>query len=226
MTLDRAQLFGSAGGLVAAAPWAILLGFVALLATPPTRPFAERLLLENRPVELLTFILLAWAAIGAAGVARQTRLDGGPWWAAGFFWAFAALCFVVAMEEIAWGQQFLHYETPSFMQSINVQGEVTLHNFRGHNSAIDLFLFGVVGLVGIVLATVPALRRITPPAVLVSWFLAITLAGGADAFTDQTHVERLPIYIVAWIGEVVEMLVAMTCALYVFAKRSDLASRG
>jgi len=76
-------------------------------------------------------------------VARQTRLEGGPWWAVCFFWIFALLCFVVAMEEIAWGQQFIGYETPDFIKPINVQGEVTLHNYRGHNSALELVVFGV-----------------------------------------------------------------------------------
>jgi hypothetical protein len=127
------------------------------------------------------------------------------------------------MEEIAWGQQFIGYETPDFVKSINVQGEVTLHNYRGHNSALELFVFGVAGLVGIALNVVPALRWITPPPVLASWFLAIALAGGADAFTDQTQVERLPIYIVAWIGEVVEMMVGMASVIYVTAMRSLLA---
>jgi hypothetical protein len=83
-------------------------------------------------------------------------------------------------------------------------------------------VFGAAGVVGVLLSAMPALRKITPPRILLSWFLAIALAGGADAFTDQTHVERLPVYVVAWIGEVVEMLVGITSFLYVTFKRWEL----
>jgi hypothetical protein len=205
------------------APWLILLGSALLLAVPRSRPLAEWLLSENRPVELLTFLFLLWAAIGAARIAQLSIHRGEHRMTVGFYTVFAFLCFVVAMEEIAWGQQFLGFATPDFMKEINAQGELTLHNFHGHNSATELFVFGAAGLFGVFLSRFPALRKITPPRILLSWFLAIALAGGADAFTDQTHVERLPIYVVAWIGEIVEMLIGMASVIYVSVKRRELA---
>jgi hypothetical protein len=104
-----------------------------------------------------------------------------------------------------------------------VQGEITLHNLYGHNSAIDLFACGMAGLLGTVLARFEQLRKITPPPVMLSWFVAITLAGGIDAFTDQSQVDRLPIYIIAWMGEVTEMLIGMASLLFVTLKRQELA---
>jgi len=52
--------------------------------------------------------------------------------------------------------------------------------------------------------------------------MAIALAGGADAFTDQSDQTRLPIYVVAWIGEVVEMMIAMASVVFLWLKRSEL----
>lgn len=207
---------------MAVAPWAILLGFVLLLAFPSSRWLAERLLSENRPVELLTFLLFVWAAILGVSIARQASKHGEHVITVSFYALFATLCFVVAMEEISWGQQFLPIETPEYLKEINVQGELTLHNFRGHNSALELFVFGIIGLVGVALSRIPALRTITPPAVMFSWFMAIALAGGADAFTDQSDQTRLPIYVVAWIGEVVEMMIAMASVTFLWLKRSEL----
>jgi hypothetical protein len=209
-------------GALLVAPWLILIGFVGLLALPPTRRMAERLLLENHPVELLTFLLLLYASTLAASVARQAAKHSERVVVVAFYVAFAALAFFVAMEEISWGQQFLGFATPAVVESINVQGELTLHNYQGHNSAFELFIFGAAGLVGLALTRIDALRQITPPPVMLSWFIAIILAGGADAFTDQSDKSQLHIYVIAWIGEVVEMLVAMAAALYMWLKKNEL----
>lgn len=40
----------------------------------------------------------------------------------------AGVFFVIAMEEISWGQRFLDLESPEFFVEHNSQGEITLHN--------------------------------------------------------------------------------------------------
>ena len=211
-------------GAVGAAPWLILLGFILLLAWPPSRGLAEGLLQENRPVELLTFLTLLWAAALGASLSRSASRHGERFITVGFYGVFGVLAFVVAMEEIAWGQQFLPIETPDFIAAVNVQGELTLHNIQGHNSALEPFLFGMAGLAGVALSMVPALWKITPPPVMLSWFLAIAFAGGADAFTDQSDQTHLAIYILSWIGEVVEMLVGIASMTYLWLKKAELES--
>jgi len=41
----------------------------------------------------------------------------------------AATCFVIAMEEISWGQRVAGFETPAWIAQRNFQGEFNLHNF-------------------------------------------------------------------------------------------------
>jgi hypothetical protein len=36
----------------------------------------------------------------------------------------------VALEEVNWGQSFLHYSTPAFLEQANIQQEVSLHNLE------------------------------------------------------------------------------------------------
>lgn len=51
----------------------------------------------------------------------------------------------IAMEEISWGQRLFGIATPDFVESINMQGEVTLHNVRGfpvHEAYIAVGLYG------------------------------------------------------------------------------------
>lgn len=38
--------------------------------------------------------------------------------------------FLFLMEEISWGQHFLNFSTPSWLQGINIQEEVNLHNIE------------------------------------------------------------------------------------------------
>ena len=45
----------------------------------------------------------------------------------GFYLAFAFMMFFVAMEEIAWGQQYLGFRSPDIFLELNVQNEFTFH---------------------------------------------------------------------------------------------------
>lgn len=45
------------------------------------------------------------------------------------YYAVLALgLFVIASEELSWGQRIFHYETPAYFASNNIQNEVSLHN--------------------------------------------------------------------------------------------------
>ncbi len=44
---------------------------------------------------------------------------------------FGVACFLVAMEEISWGERILNVSAPAFFQNENLQGELTLHNLAG-----------------------------------------------------------------------------------------------
>jgi hypothetical protein len=62
-------------------------------------------------------------AFVAAAVARAARL----------LWLLplAAACFLVAGEEVSWGQRLLGLGTPGALAEVNVQGETNLHNIEG-----------------------------------------------------------------------------------------------
>ena len=46
-------------------------------------------------------------------------------------WGYALLFFVVAAEEISWGQRIFGFGTPEMMHQVNVQDEFNLHNLAG-----------------------------------------------------------------------------------------------
>lgn len=66
---------------------------------------------------IFTFLMLVWELVKH----REFRKPGH------FVLALAA--FLIAMEEISWGQRFIHIEATGLFQAKNLQGELNLHNF-------------------------------------------------------------------------------------------------
>ena len=72
----------------------------------------------------LAALLLVLAAIPLVHRDSTSRLR--PWW----LLSLAVGCVVVAGEEVNWGQTFLHYSTPNWLEGANIQQEFSLHNLR------------------------------------------------------------------------------------------------
>jgi len=175
------------------------------------------LLKENHPVELLTFVFLMLASYRAILLARQQ--GGRKKEALLFYSSFAFLALFVAMEEIAWGQQFFGFQTPSLFNAINAQKEVTVHNIhilQGHSEVFRLG-FGIAGLIGVSLASVPWFNEIHPPRILITWFVVITGHATLDLYEDYFPLlgssERDLIF--SELSEAVEMLIAIVAYLYI-----------
>lgn len=68
---------------------------------------------------IFTFLMLVWRLVKH----REFRKPG--------HFVLASAAFLIAMEEISWGQRFIHIESTGLFQAKNLQGEVNLHNFAG-----------------------------------------------------------------------------------------------
>ena len=134
---------------------------------------------EDGAMEWGTF----WAFLLAAGVAllgavRQRKNDATlPW----CFLGISLFCFLVAMEEISWGQRVLGYRPPSYFLEHNFQQELNLHNIASTRLR-KLMVKSVIGGYGValpLLLLIPVLRRlarrvrlVSPPTALVPAFAA------------------------------------------------------
>ena len=103
--------------------------FVALFLYDPAAYYrAGR---EDRPVEYGSALLMLGASALFVVAARAGRAQPGgagrlARWACG---ALALVCFLVAMEEISWGQRVFRIPSPEVFQQHNRQKELNLHNF-------------------------------------------------------------------------------------------------
>lgn len=76
-------------------------------------------------------------------------------------WGYAGLFFLVGGEEISWGQRIFGIATPEKLRTLNVQGEMNLHNVKGVHGDVRW-----VGLLVVLIITVvmPLAFRFVPRA--------------------------------------------------------------
>ncbi|KAA3601470.1 MAG: hypothetical protein DWQ06_07570 [Calditrichaeota bacterium] len=188
------------------------------LIAPQTRGLTLWLLEENRPVEVATFIFLFLASIWSFKDFWLAKKQNELFFVYGFYAVFGFVMFVVAMEEIAWGQSFFGFATPESLQEINKQGETTLHNIgelQGRSEFMRL-IFGLAGLIGIAFYYFPFLRRISIPKSIIFYYLIITFHSIIDVYNDYYPIqERFDIYLQR-VSEFIELLIGMGSFLYVY----------
>jgi len=135
---------------------------------------------EDEAIEWGTY----WAFFLAAGLfvfaaVRQRRSSHRvPW----FLLGLSFFCFLVAMEEISWGQRVFGYRPPVYFLEQNFQQELNFHNVMDTGFR-KLMLKAIIlgyGLVLPLLAAVPPLRKlfdrwavIAPPLALAPAFVGI-----------------------------------------------------
>lgn len=126
--------------------WAPIIGLVVVAAARVDKGFYRFLLEDDGPVEWAQFACFIVASLAAAGVAFQ-RFRAGFKWQALLFVVFTLGMFVIAGEEIAWGQRLLGLETPAELEAVNLQGEITWHNIVGVLGVVNIVMM-LVGLGG------------------------------------------------------------------------------
>ena len=197
-------------------PLPILFLCALLLVLPVTREFAIWMLEENKPIELLTFIFLIVGGIRGLILAWQLKQSGSRWVAI-FYLLFSLGLLAIGAEEVAWGQWFIGFETPSSLSEINTQNELTIHNLEIFNDHLEIFplLFGIAGIVSVRLKK-SYLHKIASPDVLLSWYLIITIMSAIDLIQDFFVIQEQFDYLMNYLDEAVEMLVGIAGFLYIW----------
>lgn len=210
---------------IAFAPGIIFLSFLIVLFAPSTRRVALWMLGENHPVEILTLIIALAGGIFGLSLAWRARKLEETNFVVFFYAAFSIMLLIIGMEEVAWGQQFFGFDTPTFWRVNNMQGEATFHNLsgvHGHTEMLRL-VFGLGGLVGVWFSFYPRFRKIAAPLILLPWFVVITLHAGVDAYNDYIPLGKQFDYHVQRTSELVELLIVISAFLYVTLKSKMLA---
>lgn len=125
---------------------------IALVILHFTHPdFVAYLTDEDGWFEGSSAILYGLAAVACLMGLRQPRSPRSLW----RLWCllFATLFFLVAGEEISWGQRIWGIATPSSLESVNVQQELNFHNIDGIHQHIRLLAVLFISAVCIAIPT-------------------------------------------------------------------------
>jgi len=160
-----------------------LVGAVAVALTRFWYPLFHALTGEDRIFEWAQFG--CWVVAFVASSAMSIRLFRNHRRGVAFLWAVLALgMFLIAGEEIAWGQRLLRLETPGLLKRVNRQREITVHNIGNLGFAFDA-IFITAGLYGCITAAwyrhlrpprnFDLVDLLVPPLFMASLFLAVPL---------------------------------------------------
>lgn len=210
-----------------AVPVVAMLGMMALLLDPDSESAAMWMLEENHPIEMLSFVfLLAGGVLGLSLAGRAKRMGERPL-VSNFYLVFALGLLLAAMEEIAWGQKLLGFDSSALWKSLNRQGETTLHNMPGMHGRTEILrlVFGLGGIAGIFLTAGRRLRPIAAPRLLWPWFAVITVHAGIDYYADLVRIDRDFDFLIRHTSELVELLIGAAGFLYVLLNWARLPRR-
>lgn len=134
----------------------VLFAFISIA----DRPFPEFLPNltggEQGLVEILQVVFLL-LAFGFSARSLSHRKTG---WVKGWIGLSILGIVYVLLEEISYGQHFFHWDTPSYWQSVNDQGETNLHNTSSWLDQKPRLLLEIGVIVGGII--IPLLRRFRP----------------------------------------------------------------
>lgn len=206
-------------------------GAVVVALTRFWNPLFRLLTAEDRIFEWAQFA--CWVVAALASGTMALRLFRGRRHAVALLWAALALgLFLVAGEEIAWGQRLFGLETPTVLERVNRQGEITVHNIQGVR-ILFAAVFVIAGLYGAGSAIWlrylrPPTRRdlvdlLVPPLFLASLFILVPLYKLIRALLDVAGVPSLLDY-----GEYIELCLAFGFASFgvLSLRRRGLGSHG
>ena len=210
------------------APVVLVLLYSFSLAFPPTRSIALATLQEGHLVETLTFIfLLLGSVLGLALAWRVGREHRGEVLTIGFYVLFSVGLLFIAMEEVAWGQRLLGFETPPSLKEINRQDETTVHNIgplQGRTEFMRL-AFGLGGLLGVLASSRQRFQKVGAPVILLPWFLIIILLTAPDLYADYFRIRGHLDSYVSRLSELVELMIGISACLYVWLNARALSYR-
>jgi tetratricopeptide (TPR) repeat protein len=126
---------------------AIVAQFILIAAVPITY-FAYpviyvRLIAEDYWGEFATFAAFTIASLLFTVCFVSSKEKKHDFW----YLLLAVGTFVVAMEEISWGQRLVGAQTPEFLSSVNFQNEIGLHNIRAISPDYLTYLVVSLGFV-------------------------------------------------------------------------------
>lgn len=191
----------------------IILAFFALWF-PPTREFTILMCRENYPVDSLSFGFSFFAFVFGVILVLKMKKFGMNNITLFILSIVSFSFFIIAMEEIAWGQQLLNFRTPEYFKTINIEDNIKLQNVGGFPNNIQYLrlALGLIGLFGILLAKAEPVKAVAVPKILFGIFFTISIVAFIDLFNLGYGLNSY----FNWISQIIELMIALAAFMYVW----------
>jgi hypothetical protein len=191
-----------------------------LFIIPSTRHIAFGILKENGPIEILTFLVfLVGGVFGLIFMIKNFNKVNK--FVTFFIFIFSVGLLFISLEEISWGQWFFYFETSDYWKTLNFQRETNLHNLHGLQNHSDTFclIYGIAGIIGVLLRNFTFFKLIGTPIILLSWFLIITCHAIIDIAADYNFTGAGLEWIIERDRELIELLIGLSAFLYLWLNK-------
>lgn len=217
--LDSERRAAKTRRVLAVVPLALFVIFAILWAIPATRDLATGVD-ERNPIQIATFVLMAVAGVLGWRLAFRTWRLGHSFWLAAFFFVFGLGAFVVALDEVAWGQVFLELAEGSSGASATIG----VGQAAGLREWAEAFRFGfaVIGILAAIYFANTRWRHAAPSRQLLPWFGVIAAISLVDLIGDFTDLGSTTVDFLQRASELTEMMIALVAVLYLYDRARDL----
>ena len=207
--------------IVATIPIALFATFAVLWAIPVTREWATGRD-ERNPVEIITFLAMATACVIAFRLSARVWRLGHTILITAFFVAFGIMAFIVAGDELAWGQVVVDLFQKGAEAAANA--ERGIHELSALREYTEMFRFGfalVFGL-GVFITHNSRVRFLKVPIELLPWIMVIGAISLLDLIDDYVDIGTGFSDFLVRASELTEMLIAVVVLLYIWERMTDM----
>jgi len=205
----------------------VILAFQLMLTLRQLRPLKKYFWGENNLVELVQFGFFFISFVHGMLISWRLKVQLEKYYVWGFYTLFAMGLLFIALEEVAWGQQFFQFRTPEFIKSFNVQNEFTFHNvppFQDHGNYLN-GVFGLGALIGIRLSSHPRFRIVGVPRILIFWIFWIVMFSILQYVVEYIPIHYRIRYSIRKQTETMELLISILSLLYLWLNTRKFANR-
>ena len=206
---------------IATLPIVLFTAFAVLWSIPLTREWATGRD-ERNPVEIITFVAMAVAGVLAVRLVARIWQLGHSIFTTSFFVGFAAVAFVVAGDELAWGQVVVDlFQSGPEAAALSERGVHELSSIREWTEAFR-FGFAVIGVLGVFITHRSHFRFLKVPVELLPWLVVIGSISLIDLINDFADLGAGFSDFLIRVSELTEMMIAVVVVLYIWERSRDM----
>ena len=162
----------------------------------------EQVVKEGNLIENSQFLALILSSVFSFLFAKKLKKGKLKY----IFYFFGIVLFIVAGDEVAWGQRLLDFQTPDQILKMNSQQETTVHNI-GNFGGIVKYIYIVVGLYGSFAYFFLRNKIFAPDSHLFPYFFSAVVYNSITLFPHSIGIWSEPAELMLYLGVMFHLMI-------------------